>query len=83
MERDNGYTADNARIPGPFSMDGGNSGDTLRRMARNKAPGLYEWRVYEMRAWPKHLLDATAELLESVEEKGQWPEDLAGPLGIL
>ena len=48
-------------------------GYTLRCMARNKATGLDEWRMYEMRAWPTHLLNATAE----------WPEELAGPLGIL
>ena len=41
-------------------------GDTWRRMSRNKAPGLDEWRVYDMRAWPKHLLVATASLLEDV-----------------
>ena len=58
-------------------------GDTLKRMSRNKAPGLDEWRVYEMRAWPPHLHDAAATLLEEVEHTGKWPTELGGPLGIL
>ena len=37
-------------------------------MSRNKAPGLDEWRVYEMRAWPIHLHEAAASLLEEVEQ---------------
>ena len=56
---------------------------TLRAMARGKAPGLDEWRVTEMRAWPHWLHDATADLLNEVETRGAWPKELPGPLGIL
>ena len=55
---------------------------TLKRMAHNKAPGLDEWRVYEMRAWPPHLHNAAAALLEDVDGTGIWPTQLGGPLGI-
>ena len=58
-------------------------GDTMKRMSRNKAPGLDEWRVYEMRAWPTHLHEAAATLLEEVEQTAKWPTELGGPLGIL
>ena len=57
--------------------------DTLRRMAGNESPGLDEWRVWEMRAWPEHLMDAADTLLESVERTGTWPDDISGPLRIL
>ena len=55
-------------------------GDTLKRMSRNKAPGLDEWRVYEMRAWRIHIHEA-ATLLEEVEHTGKWPIELGDPWG--
>ena len=70
-------------FPEISSWTGALVSDILRRMSRNKAPGLDEWRVYELRLWPKHLMEATATVMEKVETTGKWPDDLAGPLGIL
>ena len=74
-----GFPARVRWIPGPGTV----VENTLKRMARNKATGLDEWRVYEMRAWPPHLHNAAAALLEDVERTGVWPAELGGPLGIL
>ena len=65
-------------FPERVGWTGATVGNTLKRMARNKAPGLDEWRVYEMRAWPKHLHEAAAEILNEVEQTGKWPADLGG-----
>ena len=52
-------------------------------MSRNKAPGLDARRVYEMRHWKLDFKTKLAELLNTVENKGIWPDTLPGPLGIL
>ena len=64
-------------FPDRIAWTGDTVCDTLKRMARNKAPGLDEWRVYEMRAWPKHLHEAAAALLNEVEQTGSWPSGSA------
>ena len=56
---------------------------TLDVMCRNKAPGLDEWRVFEMRSWSEPMQAALAALHNIVEETCNWPETLAEPLGIL
>ena len=56
---------------------------TLAKMSRNKAPGLDEWRVYELRHWKTDFKTKLAELLNSVEKTGKWPDTLPGPLGML
>ena len=43
---------------------------TLSAMARNKAPGLDEWRVFEMRVWPDWLHTCLAQLVNQVEIEG-------------
>ena len=70
-------------LPDRTAWTGDTVGDTLKRMARNKAPGLDEWRVYEMRAWPPHIHEAAASLLNEVEQTGIWPSELGGPLGVV
>ena len=57
--------------------------ETLKAMAKGKAPGLDEWKVAEMRDWPGWLHTSTAQLLNKVEEEGVWPVELPGAMGIL
>ena len=66
-------------FPDRIAWTGDTVCDTLKRMARNKAPGLDKWRVYEMRAWPPHLHEAAASLLNEVEQTGVWPSELGAP----
>ena len=70
-------------FPERIGWTGAIIGDPLKRMSRNKAPGLDAWRAYEMRAWPPHLHEAAASLLDEVESTGKWPTELGEPLGIL
>jgi hypothetical protein len=55
----------------------------LMRMALHKAPGLDGWTVDELRLLPPALLEWIAELFESVERTGRWPEELCQPEGLL
>jgi ribonuclease HI len=55
----------------------------LRRMPRRKAVGLDGWSVAELRLLPDELLAWCAELLETVERTGTWPEALRRPEGLL
>ena len=55
----------------------------LKRMALHKAPGLDGWTVDELRLLPPALLEWIAELFESVERTGRWPEELCQPEGLL
>ena len=55
----------------------------LRSMPRRKAVGLDGWSVPELRLLPDALLDWIADLLETVERTGRWPETLQRPEGLL
>ena len=48
----------------------------LQGACPSKAPGFDGWRISELRNLPKAYSEAIAELFNTVDEKGDWPESM-------
>ena len=57
-------------------LDGKRLREVLARMRSSQAPGMEGWRVQELKALPRHLLDRLAAFFNLVEDTGVWPKPL-------
>ena len=48
----------------------------IRRMSRRKASGADGWQVSALKKWPAVFWEKVAQVLEVVQRKGQWPQQL-------